>query len=86
MTDKSQLASYQAPLKLDSLLHKVFASLFVFMLSLLRREPRRAIGPSSTDDLAVMAGLRSSGSDSAANSPQELAIPPVGWACWIRTL
>ena len=31
-----------------------------------------------------MAGLRSSGSDSAANSPQELAIPPVGWACWIR--
>jgi integral membrane sensor domain MASE1 len=33
MTDKSQLASYQTPLRLNSPLHKVFASLFVFMLS-----------------------------------------------------
>jgi PAS domain S-box-containing protein len=33
MTHKSQLASYQTPLRLNSPLHKVFASLFVFMLS-----------------------------------------------------
>ena len=35
MTDKSQLASHQIPLKLDSVLQKVFASLFVFTLSYL---------------------------------------------------
>jgi integral membrane sensor domain MASE1 len=35
MTDTSELASYQTPLTLDSALHKVFASLFVFTLSYL---------------------------------------------------